>query len=54
MGSPEELDKDPKIRAAMTASSEAWGKASQESGVDAETVARLVAATTAFYVPPAE
>ena len=56
MGSPEELDRDPAMREAMTASSESWGRALADShlGVDADTVARLVAATTAFYVPPGE
>ncbi|HEX5946440.1 MAG TPA: SRPBCC family protein [Acidimicrobiales bacterium] len=56
MGSPEELDRDPAMREAMTASSESWGRAlaASDLGVDADTVARLVAATTAFYVPPAD
>ena len=56
MGSPEELDRDPAMREAMTASSESWGRALADSdlGVDADTVTRLVTATTAFYVPPME
>jgi uncharacterized protein YndB with AHSA1/START domain len=54
LGSPEELEKKPEMRAAMTASSEAWGEAYQASGVDAEVAARVTAATTAFYVPPPE
>lgn len=54
LGPVEELEGDPAIRAAMTASSEAWGAAMRESGADPDTVARLVAATTAFYVPPME
>ena len=33
-------------------SSVAWGEASRAAGVDEETVARNVAATTAFYAPP--
>jgi uncharacterized protein YndB with AHSA1/START domain len=33
-------------------SSKAWGEASRAAGVDDETVARNVAATTAFYAPP--
>ena len=52
MGSPEEMDKDPDVRACMTASSEAWGNAFVASGADAETAARAVEGTTAFYVPP--
>jgi uncharacterized protein YndB with AHSA1/START domain len=38
-----------------TRSSEAWGEASRSAGADAETVARNVEATTAFYttMPPA-
>ena len=52
MGPPEELERDPAMRDAMRTSSEAWGSAMAASGADADTVARLVAATTAFYVPP--
>jgi uncharacterized protein YndB with AHSA1/START domain len=52
LGDPAELDRDPRMRAAMTASSEAWGVAHRESGADDGTVARAVAGTTAFYVPP--
>lgn len=49
----EEVEHDPSMRGFMTASSESWGAAYAASGVDGETVARVVAATTAFYVPPA-
>ena len=52
MPPPEELERDPAMREAMATSSQAWGDALAASGVDADTVARLVAATTAFYVPP--
>ncbi len=52
MPSPEELEHDPAMRDFMTASSEAWGVALRGLGVGAATVARLVAATTEFYVPP--
>jgi uncharacterized protein YndB with AHSA1/START domain len=51
MGSPEEFERDPAAREFMVASSEAWGRALEASGVDAETAARLVAATSEFYVP---
>jgi uncharacterized protein YndB with AHSA1/START domain len=54
VGDPSTLDRDPAWRACMTASSEAWGTAHTASGVDADTAARAVAATTAFYVPPPE
>jgi uncharacterized protein YndB with AHSA1/START domain len=47
----EELERDPEIRAGMTASSEAWGAAYRASGTDPEVVDRATAATTAFYVP---
>ncbi|WP_454043079.1 SRPBCC family protein [Cellulosimicrobium sp. Marseille-Q8652] len=50
---PETLATDPAVRAFNTASSEAWGAALAASdGLDEETVAARVAATTAFYVPP--
>lgn len=50
---PETLATDPAVRAFNTASSEAWGAALAASdGLDADTVAARVAATTAFYVPP--
>ena len=52
IGDPATLETDPKIRAANTASSEAWGEAFLQAGADAETVDRNVSATTAFYVPP--
>ena len=54
IGDPATLETDPKMRAANTASSEAWGDALRESGADPEWVATAVAATTAFYVPPME
>lgn len=47
----EELERDPRMHAAMTASSEAWGDALRASGADPETIAARVAATTGFYVP---
>lgn len=53
LGTPEEMDGDPNVRAAMTASAAAWGRAHIASGAadaDAESAA---AATAAFYVPPA-
>jgi uncharacterized protein YndB with AHSA1/START domain len=53
LGDPAALETDPAMQAVMVASSEAWGAALQASGVDEATVARLVAATSAFYVPPA-
>ncbi len=37
-----------------TRASTAWGEASRAAGVDAETVSRNVASTTAFYAPPPE
>lgn len=52
IGDPAELERDPAMRAAMTASSEAWGAAYRASGADAATAAAATAATTAFYVPP--
>lgn len=48
---PQEFERDPATHAAMAASSEAWGRALAATGVDAATVARLVAAVTGFYVP---
>jgi catechol 2,3-dioxygenase-like lactoylglutathione lyase family enzyme len=48
---PEALERDPAMRAAMAASSDAWGAVYDESGADLEAVARATAATTAFYVP---
>jgi hypothetical protein len=54
IGDPATLESDPAMRACMTASSEAWGIAMEQTGADPEVVAGLVAATTAFYVPPAE
>jgi uncharacterized protein YndB with AHSA1/START domain len=47
-----DLDRDPAMRDAMTASSEAWGEAYRASGEDPDRVARAVAGTTEFYVPP--
>lgn len=52
IGDPAELERDPAMWAAMTASSEAWGAAYRASGADAATAAAATAATTAFYVPP--
>jgi uncharacterized protein YndB with AHSA1/START domain len=52
LGTPAELETDPAMRAAMTASSESWGDAFRESGADPEVAARAVAGTTEFYVPP--
>jgi uncharacterized protein YndB with AHSA1/START domain len=39
-------------RAFNTASSEAWGAANRSAGATAETVARNIASTTAFYTTP--
>lgn len=52
LGTPEDMDRDPDVRDAMTASSEAWGRAYAASGASVDTVTSAVAATTAFYVPP--
>lgn len=52
IGSQEEMAVDPNVRAAMTASSTAWGAAYASSGASADVVARAVAGTTAAYVPP--
>jgi uncharacterized protein YndB with AHSA1/START domain len=52
IGPHEAQETNPEMRAAMTASSEAWGEAYRASGVDAGTAARATAATTEFYVPP--
>ena len=41
-------------RAFATRCSQAWGEASRQAGADAETVARNVANTTAFYAPKPE
>jgi hypothetical protein len=54
LGDPAKLETDPEMQGLMAASSEAWGTALQASGTSPETVARVVAATTAFYVPPTE
>ncbi|WP_194846732.1 SRPBCC family protein [Mumia zhuanghuii] len=54
LGSPEQLDKDPGIRACMTASSSAWGEALAATGATPDDVTAKVTATTAFYVPPLE
>jgi uncharacterized protein YndB with AHSA1/START domain len=51
IGTPEDLETNPEMHAAMAASSEEWGVAYRASGADDETVARAVAATTGFYVP---
>lgn len=53
-GSPEEMDRDPAVRAAMSHSSDEWGAALAVAGGDPDDVAAKVAATTAFYVPPLE
>jgi uncharacterized protein YndB with AHSA1/START domain len=42
----------PEARKCMTDSSEAWGAALAASGADDDDVKRVVANTTAFYVPP--
>lgn len=52
LGTPEQMDRDPDVRAAMTASSRAWGDVYAVSGASPDAVALVVAATTAFYVPP--
>lgn len=52
LGEPAEREADPAYRPVMVASSEAWGVAFGATGAEADTVARAVAATTAFYVPP--
>jgi uncharacterized protein YndB with AHSA1/START domain len=51
LGTPAELESNPEVHAALAASSEAWGIAYRDSGVDADVAERAVAATTAFYVP---
>jgi uncharacterized protein YndB with AHSA1/START domain len=51
IGTPDDLETNPEMHAAMAASSEEWGAAYRASGADDETVARAVAATTGFYVP---
>jgi uncharacterized protein YndB with AHSA1/START domain len=52
LGTPEEMEKSPEMRQAMTESSDLWGAAYTESGAPEEVVTSAVAATTAFYVPP--
>jgi uncharacterized protein YndB with AHSA1/START domain len=52
LGAHLDLETDPAIRAAYTASSDAWGEASRAAGIEPDVVAGWVAATTAFYVPP--
>jgi uncharacterized protein YndB with AHSA1/START domain len=54
LGDAAAMDADPNVRAAMTASSDAWGQAHVAAGADPTTAAQMVAATTAFYVPPLE
>jgi hypothetical protein len=51
LGTPEQMDADPAVRAAMTASSNAWGTTYSATGAPPDTVTQVVAATTAFYVP---
>jgi hypothetical protein len=51
LATPAELETSPEMRAVMTASSDEWGRAYGEAGADDDTVARVTAATTAFYVP---
>ncbi|MEH1125245.1 SRPBCC family protein [Micromonospora sp. CPCC 206061] len=48
----EAFDASPEGREFATRSSEAWGAAMLDAGLDPEDVARRVANTTAFYVPP--
>lgn len=52
LGSPEQLETDPAVRGAYTASAASWGEAARAAGVAPDTAAAWVAATTAFYVPP--
>jgi uncharacterized protein YndB with AHSA1/START domain len=54
LGNPEELERDPAMHAAMAVSSQAWGEALAATGLDAQSVAARVAATTAFYIPPVD
>lgn len=52
---PEERDsygQRQQARDYLIASSQAWGVAHTDSGMDAHTAAAAVAATTGFYVPP--
>jgi uncharacterized protein YndB with AHSA1/START domain len=51
VGGPEDLETDSAMHTAMRASSGAWGEALAATGVDPESVAARVAATTAFYLP---
>jgi uncharacterized protein YndB with AHSA1/START domain len=51
LGTPDELERNPEVHAALAASSETWGDAYRESGADPDVAERAVAATTAFYVP---
>jgi uncharacterized protein YndB with AHSA1/START domain len=51
LGTPEEQATNPEIRAALTASSDAWRVANVAGGESEADAARMAAATTAFYVP---
>ena len=54
LGSPEQMDADPRIQACMVDSARRWGAAHEASGVSSEIAADAAAATSAFYVPPSE
>lgn len=51
LGSPEEMDADPGVRAAMRESSRVWGDAAIDAGEDPDTARRRVDATSEFYAP---
>lgn len=53
-GSPEEIAADPAVRDFNIAAARAWGNAQLAAGAAPEVVEANVAATTGFYVPPAE
>ncbi|WP_122262992.1 SRPBCC family protein [Ornithinimicrobium cerasi] len=52
--SPEEVAAHPAVREFNTRAARAWGEAQLAAGDDAARVEANVAATTGFYVPPAE
>ncbi len=54
LGSPEQMDADPRIRECMLDSARRWGAAHEASGVAPEIAADAASATAAFYVPPPE